>query len=356
MHHIMHPSSLASMPAIGLLQPHPPLPPLCVLVTGGSGLVGSALRDVCGPELKYQIIFASSHDCDLTDYDATLRYFRMVAPHAVIHLAAAVGGLFKNMRCKVDMFETNMRINMNVLRVCHELGVSKVVSCLSTCIFPDDKTKTEQINESMLHAGPPHASNEAYAHAKRMLEVQSRCYREQHGRNYACVIPTNIYGPHDNFNLDDAHVIPALIHKCYLAKQQGVPLVVAGSGAPLRQFIYSRDLALLLIWTLEHYDATADKDKGAGAGAGTGTLILSVDPADEIRIADVVRHIADAIGLDNDIVYDTAQPDGQFKKTADNAKFKRLYGRDAPFAFTPIRRGIRETVQWFVQNYHSARK
>ena len=320
--------------------------PVPVLVTGGSGLVGSALRGVCGADLKYRFIFASSRECDLTDYDATLRYFRTVAPHAVIHLAAAVGGLFKNMRCKVDMFETNVRINMNVLRACHELGVDKVVSCLSTCIFPDDKAKSGPIDESMLHAGPPHASNDAYAYSKRMLEVQSRCYREQHGRNYVCVIPTNIYGPHDNFHLDDAHVIPALIHKCYLAKQEGVPLVVAGSGAPLRQFIYSRDLALLLIWVLEHYDRSND----------SGTLILSVDPADEISIAQVVRHIADAMGLDNDIVYDLSQPDGQFKKTADNAKFKRLYGNKSSFMFTPVRQGIQETVRWFVQNYDLARK
>jgi GDP-L-fucose synthase len=322
-----------------------------VLVTGGSGLVGSALRDMCmcGPDLTHRFVFASSRDCDLTDYDATLRYFRMVAPHAVIHLAAAVGGLFKNMRCKVDMFETNVRINLNVLRVCHELGVSKVVSCLSTCIFPDEKTKSGPIDETMLHAGPPHASNAAYAHAKRMLEVQSRCYREQHGRNYVCVIPTNIYGPCDNFHLDDAHVIPALIHKCYLAKRDGVPLVVAGSGAPLRQFIYSRDLALLLIWVLEHYDATVDKDEG-------GTLILSVDPADEVSIAQVAQHITEAIGLDNDVVYDATQADGQFRKTADNSKFKRLYGCNAPFAFTHIRKGIRETVRWFVENYHNARK
>ena len=329
----------------------------CVLVTGGSGLVGSALRNVCGPELKYRFVFASSRECDLTDYEATLRYFRAVSPDAVIHLAAAVGGLFKNMRCKVDMFETNVRINMNVLRVCHEVGVSKVVSCLSTCIFPDYLGKYDvQINEAMLHAGPPHASNDAYAYAKRMLEVQSRCYREQHGRNFVCVIPTNIYGPHDNFHLDDAHVIPALIHKCYLAKQQGLPMVVAGSGAPLRQFIYSRDLALLLIWTLEHYDATSDNLSmaGAGSGAGSGSIILSVDPADEISIAQVVQHIADAIGFENGIVYDTAQADGQFKKTADNSKFKRFYG--SPFAFTPIRQGLRETVQWFVQNYQDARK
>ena len=146
-------------------------------------------------------------------------------------------------------------------------------------------------------------------------------------------------------------MIPALIHKCYLAKQQGVSLVVAGSGAPLRQFIYSHDLAYLLVWTLEHYDATSDN---IDSGVGAGTLILSVDSADEISIAQVVQHIADAIGFENEIVYDTAQADGQFKKTADNSKFKRLYG--SPFAFTPIHQGLRETVRWFIQNYNDARK
>jgi GDP-L-fucose synthase len=324
-----------------------------VLVTGGFGLVGSAIQSVCGADLKYKFTFMSSSQCDHTDYDATLKYFQRVMPDAVIHLAAAVGGLFKNMRCKVEMFEKNMRINMNVLRASHAVGVSKVVSCLSTCIFPDEKTKHGPIDETMLHMGAPHSSNDAYAYAKRMLEVQSRCYREQHGRNYVCVIPTNIYGPSDNFNLDDAHVIPALIHKCYLAKQQGLPLVVAGSGTPLRQFIYSRDLALLLIWTLEHYDAThEDAEKVDGAG----TLIISVDPEDEISIAEVVQHIAHAFDFDNDILYDASQPDGQFKKTADNTKFKNLYGYKPPMTMTPIKWGIKETVQWFVQHYNNARK
>jgi GDP-L-fucose synthase len=312
-----------------------------VLVTGGFGLVGSAIQSACGADLKYKMTFMSSSECDLTDYDATLKYFRRVMPDAVIHLAAAVGGLFKNMRSKVDMFEKNVQINMNVLRASHAVGVSKVVSCLSTCIFPDEKTKHGPIDETMLHMGAPHSSNDAYAYAKRMLEVQSRCYREQYGRNYVCVIPTNIYGPNDNFNLDDAHVIPALIHKCYLAKQQGLPLVVAGSGTPLRQFIYSRDLALLLIWTLEHYDAThEDAEKVDGAG----TLIISVD------------HIAHAFDFDNDILYDASQPDGQFKKTADNTKFKNLYGYKPPMTMTPIKWGIKETVQWFVQHYNNARK
>ena len=325
----------------------------CVLVTGGSGLVGSALRSVAGADLKYKMTFMSSSQCDLTDYEATLKYFQRVAPDAVIHLAAAVGGLFKNMRCKVDMFETNILINMNVLRASHAVGVSNVVSCLSTCIFPDEKTKHGHIDETMLHAGAPHSSNDAYAYAKRMLEVQSRCYRKQYGRNYVCVAPTNIYGPHDNFNLDDAHVIPALIHQCYLAKQQGLPLVVAGSGTPLRQFIYSCDLALLLIWTLEHYDAKREDDENA---SGAGTLILSVEPEDEITIAQVAQHIANAIGFENNIVYDVAKADGQFKKTVDTSKFKKLYGIENPFTMTPIHWGIRKTVEWFVENYDTARK
>lgn len=319
-----------------------------VLVTGGFGLVGSAIQSVCGADLKYKMTFMSSTQCNLTDYEETLKYFRRVMPDAVIHLAAAAGG---NMKSKVDMFEMNMRINMNVLRASHEVGVSKVVSCLSTCIFPDEKTKNGPIDETMLHDGAPHSSNYAHAYAKRMLEVQSRCYREQHGRNYVCVIPTNIYGPNDNFHLNDAHVIPAIIHKCYLAKQQGVPLVIAGSGTPLRQFIYARDLALLLIWTLEHYDAKNDDSP-----QGAGTLILSVDPEDEVSIAQVVQHIADAFDFDNDIMYDTSQPDGQLKKTVDNSKFKNLYGYKPPFAFMPIKWGIEETVQWFVQNYNNARK
>ena len=111
------------------------------------------------------------------------------------------------------MLETNMAINMNVLKCCHKYRVKKVVSCLSTCIFPD-KT-SYPINEKMLHNGPPHHSNDAYAYAKRMLEVQSKAYREQYGCNFVCVIPTNIYGPRDNFSLEDGHVIPALIHRCF---------------------------------------------------------------------------------------------------------------------------------------------
>ena len=166
-----------------------------ILVTGGSGLVGKAIEEI-STNYNYDFIFISSKDCDLTNYEQTLLIFEKYKPQYVIHLAAYVGGLFKNMRHKVDMYEKNININNNVLKCCHDFKVKKLISCLSTCIFPDNTTYP--INEGMLHNGPPHHSNDAYAYAKRMLEIHSKSYQEQYNDNFICIIPTNIYGPNDN--------------------------------------------------------------------------------------------------------------------------------------------------------------
>lgn len=306
-----------------------------ILVTGGTGLVGSAIKTI-SKNYDYDFIFLSSKDCDLTNYTDTFEFFSKYEPDCVIHLAACVGGLFKNMRHKVDMFEKNILINTNVLKVCHEIGVKKVVSCLSTCIFPD-KT-TYPIDETMLHNGAPHFSNDAYAYAKRMLDVQSRAYQEQYNDNFICVIPTNIYGPYDNFNLQDSHVIPGLIHKCYLAKQKGEPFVIAGTGTPLRQFIYSEDLAILILWALENYNEIEP-------------IILSVPESEEKSINFVATCIAKKFNYDN-LIFDKEKPDGQFKKTANNSK---LLARIQNFDFTPIEEGISKTVEWFEANYKNSR-
>ena len=225
-----------------------------LLITGGNGLVGKAIQDVL-KNSDYTLLIPSSRECNLENEYETQDYFEKNSPDLVIHLAANVGGLYKNMNEKVQMLERNVKINMNVLKCAHEFGVKKLISCLSTCIFPN-KT-TYPIHEKMLHDGPPHCSNDAYAYAKRLLEIQSQAYNQQYGTNFVCVIPTNIYGPHDNFSLQDGHVIPSLIHKCFLAKQKGEPFVIRGTGKPLRQFIYSADLAKLIVWVLEHY---TDKD------------------------------------------------------------------------------------------------
>ena len=308
-----------------------------LLITGGSGLVGYGLKNIM-KDSKYETIFMSSKMCDLTNEKATIDFFIKEKPDMVIHLAGMVGGLFKNMNYKVDMLEKNVSINTNVLKACHLSGVKKVVSCLSTCIFPD-KT-TYPINESMLHNGPPHQSNDAYAYAKRLLEIQSKAYQEQYDKDFICVIPTNIYGMNDNYSLTDGHVIPALIHKCYLAKLNNEDFVVKGTGNPLRQFIYSIDLARLILFILEEYN---DRD----------TIILSVGEEDEVSIRDVATMIAKSYNYSDRIVFDTSFSDGQFKKTADNSKLKSL---KLELKFTNINEGINKSVQWFIDNYETCRK
>ena len=308
-----------------------------IIITGGSGLVGYGIQKI-KENFDYEIIFLSSKDCDLTSYDETKKVFDSHKPDYVIHLAAYVGGLFKNMNFKVDMYEKNTLMNCNVLKCCHEIGVKKLVSCLSTCIFPD-KT-TYPINESMLHNGPPHSSNDAYAYAKRMLEVQSKAYQEQYKDNFVCVIPTNIYGENDNYSLEGGHVIPALIHKCYLAKQNNEKFVVRGTGKPLRQFIYATDLAKLMLWVLESYD---EKD----------SIILSVSEEEEMSIGDVARLVAKEFDYEHMMTFDDSYSDGQFKKTADNSKLMSLY---SDFKFTNMEEGMKLSVKWFIDNYDTCRK
>lgn len=308
-----------------------------VLVTGGSGLVGKAIENI-SPEYNYEFFFISSKDCNLLEYKETEDLFEKYKPNYVIHLAACVGGLYKNMNYKVDMYEKNITINNNVLKCCHKYKAEKVISCLSTCIFPD---KTEYpINENMLHNGPPHNSNDAYAYSKRMLEVLSKAYHEQYNSNFICVIPTNIYGPNDNYSLEDGHVIPSLIHRCYNNKKNNEKFIVRGSGKPLRQFIFSEDLAKLIMWTLEKYN---EKDN----------LILSVNESQELSIEYIARSIAKSFNYENNIVFDTSYSDGQYKKTADNSKLMNLIKN---YNFIDIDNGIKKTVDWFIKNYDNCRK
>ena len=202
-----------------------------ILVTGGSGLVGKSI------EADFKL---SSKDCDLRDTKETLNLFKSINPTHVIHCAARVGGVGGNMKAKGEFYYDNIMMNTNVLESCRLTKVKKLVSFLSTCIFPD---KIEYpLTEKKIHEGAPHASNYGYAYAKRMLDVQTEVYREQYGVNFVSIIPTNIYGPHDNFNIDGGHVIPSLIHKCYMAKKLKKDFSVWGSGRALREFIYSKDV------------------------------------------------------------------------------------------------------------------
>merc|ERR1711964_259813 len=146
-----------------------------------------------------------------------------------------------------------MHMNNNVIHCCHEHKIKDVIFCLSTCVFPANAELP--FTEESIHLGPPHPPNEGYAFSKRMVECQTRYYRATYGYNWCCIVPTNIYGPHDNFHLEKAHVIPALIHKCWLAKQRDEPFVIAGTGTPQRQFISSLDLAAVVLLLLSNMEA-----------------------------------------------------------------------------------------------------
>uniref|UniRef100_G3PGT5 GDP-L-fucose synthase n=1 Tax=Gasterosteus aculeatus aculeatus TaxID=481459 RepID=G3PGT5_GASAC len=296
---------------------------------GGSGLVGKAIEHVVqqeGGKLEgEEWIFLSSKQADLVDVEQTRAVFEKYRPTHVIHLAAKVGGLYLHMRENLQFLRDNIKINDNVLQTAHESGVTKVVSCLSSCIFPD-KT-TYPIDETMIHNGSPHDSNFGYSHAKRMIDVQNRAYFQQYGRCYTAVIPTNVFGPHDNFNIENGHVLSALINKTYKAK------------TPRRQFIYSLDLARLIIWALRRYEEVAP-------------IILSVGEKDEISIKEAVDMIAKALDFKGEIHFDTTMSDGQMKKTASNGKLRRLL---PDFSFTPLNEAIKMTCDWFENNYNIAR-
>jgi len=316
-----------------------------VMVTGGSGLVGQGIKASIDREKPADetYIYLTSKDGDLRDKEATRLIFEKYKPTHVIHLAARVGGLFSNMKYKVEFWRENVAINDNVLHWAKEFAVEKVVSCLSTCIFPD-KT-TYPIDETMIHNGPPHHSNEGYAYAKRMIDVINRCYPQQYGCMFTSVVPTNIFGPHDNFSIEDGHVLPGLMHKCLLAKQRlakGEPggFEIWGSGTPLRQFIYSEDLGALLVWTMRDYDSIEP-------------IILSVPESAEVSIKDAAMAVVKGMDYTGEVQFDTSKSDGQFKKTACNDKLMKL---NPDFQFTPFAEAVEKTCKWFEANYETARK
>ena len=294
-------------------------------------MVGHAIRQIQLPEA----VFVTREDADLTDFHATRSIFEKLSPEKVIHLASAVAGIGGNISHPGTLFQRNIMMNTNVLESARRVGVKKLISFMSTCVFPDESLYP--LKEKNIHNGPPPPSNAGYAYAKRMLEVQTRTYHEEWGCDFVVAIPTNIYGPNDTFSLEYAHVIPALIHKVFLAKKENTDLVVWGSGEPLREFIFSKDVAELSLWAIDNYQER---------------LPIIFSPSSEIRIKDLVKLIATHMGFNGRIVFDTSKPDGQYQRTTDNT---RLLNYIPDFSFTPIGEGIETTVKWFLTNYPDVR-
>jgi len=300
-----------------------------ILVTGGYGLVGSEF-------IKSNYIPLSSSESDLRNREQVDNIFNSIKFDGVIHCAGKVGGVGGNMNHKGEFFYDNIMINTNVIESSRIHGIKNLVAFLSTCIFPNDVEYP--LTESKIHMGPPHFSNDAYAYAKRMTDIQIRAYKEQYGLNYKSVIPTNIYGPNDNYNLNNGHVIPSLIHKCFLARENKTDFIIWGDGSPLREFIFSQDVAKLTEWVLENYEENEP-------------IILST--SDEISIKDVVGIIIELMNFKGDVTFDKSKPNGQFRKPSDNSKIKSYL---PDFKFTPLYEGLKYTIDYFEKNYTILRK
>lgn len=298
-----------------------------LLITGGSGLVGSNFST--GKKV-------SSKELNLLDYNQSHHYIKNFKPNTIIHCAAMVGGLYKNIDYPAHFFDNNIKINSNILNISKDLSVDKLIGFLSTCIFPDSLNKP--LEESDLHLGPPHNSNYGYAYAKRMFDVQVKAYNEQFGLNYFNIIPTNVYGLNDNFNFQSSHVVPGLIHKVYKAQKNKSDLVVWGSGVAKREFIFAEDLSNICLELLENYN-------------GNSPVIVS--PSEEISIKDLVDLIVNISNFKGRVIFDKSKSDGQLVKNTNNAKLKSILPE---VKFTPIEIGLEKTIKWFYNNYDRVRK
>ena len=297
------------------------------IITGGSGLIGSEFLD--GVKLK-------SSDYDLRNKTEVKRMIGDFSPTTIIHTAAKVGGVWANMNYKANFFYDNIMMNTNIIHESAFQKVEKLIVFLSTCVFPD--SVEYPLDETKIHAGPPHSSNDAYAYAKRMAEVQVRAYNQQYKTKYFCVIPTNVYGPNDNYDIENGHVLPSLIHKCYLAKKNNTDWEVWGDGSPLREFIFSRDVASLCDLLLQNYQEESP-------------VILST--SSEISIREIVEMIGKIMKFTGKIKWIKDKPNGQFRKPSDNSKLLSIVG---DYKFTPLEEGLTETVEYFIKNYDTIRK
>jgi len=313
-----------------------------ILVTGGTGMCGKAIKKVISEvNNSNEFIFIGTKDCDLTDCKAVDAFFEKIKPTKIIHLAAKVGGVKANTDYVADFFNENILINTNILMMAHKHNVQNMVSLLSTCVYPDAKYISYPLTEKMLHLGPPHESNFGYAYAKRMIEVQSRAFRQQYKRNYTTAIPNNLYGLHDNFDLEAGHVIPAIIRKIYEVKN-GINkdlLVFWGDGLALREFTFADDIAVSLLSMIGEYKNSKIYDSEKS---------LNIGSSEEVSIKKTVEMVAKIFDYTGPIFWDMSKPNGQFRKPS-------VKNNVISLDYTPLEKGLTITCRWFSENYPNLR-
>lgn len=302
---------------------------MSIMITGGSGLIGSEIQ----PSDDTKKYFKPKHsELELLDYNQLKEYCTDNKISEIIHLAAKVGGVKGNQEHMLDFFTHNLAINANIIRICSELNIQRCTFLLSTCVFPHHVSYP--VDETSVHNGEPHFTNYGYAYAKRMLEVGARCLREKKGTIARCIIPCNVYGINDNYHLDNGHVIPSLIHKCYLAKINNTPFHIWGKGIATREFMFAKDIAKAI--QLIHSDERQISD------------LMIVSPCISHSIGETANIIAESFDYRGEIVYDDSKPEGILHKPTLNSRFISHYPN---FEFTNFNSGIKQACD-FVQNHY----
>jgi GDP-L-fucose synthase len=302
---------------------------MSILVAGATGLVGSAIvRELVATGKPN--VGISSKDVNLLDRAATFKFVKDFKPSVVIDAAARVGGIGANNAHPVDFLTQNIQIQSNLMDAAHEAGVKNFVFLGSSCIYP--KNSAQPIKEDYLLTGELESTNSAYAIAKIAGIELIKSYRKQFGHKWISVMPTNLYGPNDNFDLQSSHVFPALIRKFVEARRTNAPSVILwGTGTPKREFLHVDDLAKAVLICLEKYDS----DQHINIGSG-----------EDLSIKELAMKVSKAAGFNGEIIWDSAKPDGTPRKVLDVTKIKNLGWKPS----ISLDEGIIQTIQWYQEN------
>ena len=297
-----------------------------VYVAGHGGLVGSAIWRLLTAQGFTNLVGWRSAEVDLRDSDAAFDAVRSAQPDVVILAAAKVGGILANSTYPVDFLNDNLRIQTNLFEAAHAADVDRLLFLGSSCIYP--KHSPQPIPESALLTGPLEPTNDAYAIAKIAGIIAIKSYRAQYGRSWISAMPTNLYGPGDNFDLDSSHVLPAMIRKYHEAIATGGPVTLWGTGTPRREFLHVDDLANAVLHLLRTYDSDTTINVGTGV---------------DVTIRELAETIADVVGYDGETIWDTTKPDGTPRKLLDVSRL-RAQGWEPKVT---LRDGVTETYAWF---------
>ncbi len=301
-----------------------------VCVTGGAGFLGSFLTEELRRKGAAEIFVPEYPEYDLTRRDDILRMLDASKPDVVIHLAAVVGGIGANMKNPGRYFYDNAIMGIQLIEEARLAGVKKFVALGTICAYP--KFAPIPFREEDLWDGYPEETNAPYGLAKKMMLVQCQAYRQQYGFDGIFLLPVNLYGPRDNFDLESSHVIPAMIRKMIAARDEGETVVLWGDGSPTREFLYVEDCARAIVLAAERYDGMDPVNLGAGW---------------EISIKDLAELIARHVGYEGEIVWDTDKPNGQPRRKLDVSRARERFGFEAE---VPFEVGIKRTVEWWEAN------